>query len=272
MSSSWSDLSLSSASASSWSAIHPASQADPSTHSPELLALLDIQLSIPVLRTIRRRLHLTQRRRSIRSSPRFRRSKRFTSFVSTVLSRAEIPLATVLVALHYVTRARPQLTIAVSKYALERVFLGALVCAAKYTNDSTLKNVHWGICTGIFGTGDIGRIEREFLEVLDWQLGFTEEELLMHRMGLVRAAWRAEQEMHLTTVFSHASTYPHCRPSTGEAGVPELEPSSPQSSIGSLSPPTPVSVSASALHDKAQHAAEGYDFLHPFFHGHAYLE
>ncbi|KAJ7634351.1 hypothetical protein FB45DRAFT_829573 [Roridomyces roridus] len=182
MSSSWSDLSLSSASSSSWSAIHPASQADLSTHSPELLALLDIQLSLPVLQYVVDYIsHSVDE--AFGRSPRFRRSRRFTSFVSTVLSRAEIPLATVLVTLHYVTRARPQLTIAVSKYALERVFLGALVCAAKYTNDSTLKNVHWGMCTGIFGTGDIGRIEREFLEVLDWELGFTEEELLRARQS-----------------------------------------------------------------------------------------
>ncbi|KAJ7694047.1 hypothetical protein B0H14DRAFT_3175155 [Mycena olivaceomarginata] len=50
------------------------------------------------------------------------------------------------------------------------VFLGALIVASKYLNDSTLKNVHWALCTEIFGKSDIGLVEREFLEVLDFQL------------------------------------------------------------------------------------------------------
>lgn len=37
-----------------------------------------------------------------------------------------------------------------------------LTICFQYCNDSTLKNVHWALCTGVFGKRDVGRIEREF--------------------------------------------------------------------------------------------------------------
>ncbi|KAJ7826677.1 hypothetical protein B0H14DRAFT_1244680 [Mycena olivaceomarginata] len=109
---------------------------------------------------------------------------KFTTFVSTVLSRAEVPSATMLVALVYIARARPHLSIALEEYALERVFLGALIVASKYTENSPLKNVHWALCTGIFWKRDVGRIEREFLGVLDWELGVGEAELHAHQEAM----------------------------------------------------------------------------------------
>ncbi|KAJ7446877.1 hypothetical protein B0H11DRAFT_1673146, partial [Mycena galericulata] len=46
----------------------------------------------------------------------------FTSFVSTVFTRAEVAISTVLVALVYVARARPHLSI-----ALEHIILSSLI-------------------------------------------------------------------------------------------------------------------------------------------------
>ncbi|KAJ7848975.1 hypothetical protein B0H14DRAFT_2310368, partial [Mycena olivaceomarginata] len=96
---------------------------------------------------------------------------KFTAFARTVLSCAEVTPPTLLVALVYIARARPHLSI-----ALERIFLGALIVASKYTNDSTLKNVHWVLCTGVFEKRDVGQIKHEFLDVLDWELGVGEAE------------------------------------------------------------------------------------------------
>ncbi|KAJ7855565.1 hypothetical protein B0H13DRAFT_2577430 [Mycena leptocephala] len=92
---------------------------------------------------------------------------KFTSLVSTVLACAQTRPATLLVALVYISRVRPHLCIERAAWVLERVFLGALICADKYTNDSTLKNVHWALCIPgrVFSKRDIGRIEREFLDV-----------------------------------------------------------------------------------------------------------
>ncbi|KAF6743752.1 hypothetical protein DFP72DRAFT_1098152, partial [Ephemerocybe angulata] len=102
---------------------------------------------------------------------------KFTTLVSTVLTRADITTPTLLTSLLYINRARPYLHIALEEWALERLFLGALITANKYLNDSTLKNVHWALCTGVFGKRDVERIEREFLAVLDWELGVGEGEL-----------------------------------------------------------------------------------------------
>ncbi|KAJ6563692.1 hypothetical protein DFH09DRAFT_1364075 [Mycena vulgaris] len=163
---------------------------------------------------------------------------KLTTFVCTVLARAEVTPPTLLTALIYVARARPHLSIALEEWALERVFLGALIAASKYTNDSTLKNVHWALCTGVFGKGDIGRIEREFLEVLDWELGVGEADLMAHHAGL---AFALKPEPVRAPEPKLLSVPRHMR----KTSVPELEPSSPQSSAASMSPRTPASPSHS---------------------------
>ena len=87
-------------------------------------------------------------------------------------------MATILVTLVYIHRCKPNLSIETEDWAHHRVFLGALIVASKYTNDSTLKNSHWAIATGLFGKRDVGRVEREFLDVLDWDLAVSESDVL----------------------------------------------------------------------------------------------
>ena len=60
-----------------------------------------------------------------------------------------------------------------------------LIFSSQYLNDSTLKNVHWALCTGIFGKRDVGRIEHEYLEVLNFELGVSEADLLSQHQGLL---------------------------------------------------------------------------------------
>jgi hypothetical protein len=50
----------------------------------------------------------------------------------------------------------------------------------QYVNDWSIKNYHWALCCGVFGRRDIGRIEREFLDVIDWELSVTEADILKH--------------------------------------------------------------------------------------------
>jgi hypothetical protein len=109
----------------------------------------------------------------------------FTEFVSNVVYRSEIKLPVLLATLVYIQRATPHLCIRTEDWANERVFLGAIVCAAKYTNDCTLKNVHWAICSGVFGRRDVGRMEREFIDVLDWDLSISESEILDHHDSIM---------------------------------------------------------------------------------------
>jgi len=110
-----------------------------------------------------------------------------------------------LATLVYITRAKPHLHIETEDWACERVFLGALMVASKvcpsadpralpvflqrssqFTNDSTLRNIHWALATGVFGKRDVNRIEREFLQVLAWQLNFTQADILVHHGAIVK--------------------------------------------------------------------------------------
>ncbi|KAF8914493.1 hypothetical protein CPB85DRAFT_1219027 [Mucidula mucida] len=93
-----------------------------------------------------------------------RKHPKFTAFVVNVLSEADVTMSVILTTLLYVTRSKPHLRIPVDEWALERVFLGALIIASKYLNDSSLKNADWAAYSGFFSRRDIGRIEREFLE------------------------------------------------------------------------------------------------------------
>lgn len=60
-----------------------------------------------------------------------------------------------------------------------------LTICFQYCNDSTLKNVHWALCTGVFGKRDVGRIEREFLDVLDYELTLHESDILAHHDAIM---------------------------------------------------------------------------------------
>ncbi|KII88189.1 hypothetical protein PLICRDRAFT_41329 [Plicaturopsis crispa FD-325 SS-3] len=255
--------------AASYSPVHSASLVDPATHSPELLELVDLKLSRPVIDyaidCVVEAVDFAMGRPSSssrgRSLSRHTETSKFSTFVHNVLTRAEITTPVLLAALVYIDRARPHLHIALEEWACERVFLGAVMVASKYLNDSTLKNVHWALCTGVFGKRDVGRIEREFLDVLDFELGITEADVLSHHDSLsaltmhAHAHRRSHHHHHHHVAASHVSSstsfassqtssprkhHAHARHAS-EAALPELEASSPQqpSTPGSASPRTP---------------------------------
>lgn len=114
------------------------------------------------------------------------------------------------------------MSIETEEWAHHRVFLGALVLAHKvsspasllrsqnihlgifqYSNDSTLRNTGWSYATGIFGMKDIGRMEREFLDVLDYELSVSEAELLdLHEILLSPRSSQQSTQLH---PFFHTS-------------------------------------------------------------------
>ena len=91
-----------------------------------------------------------------------------------------------------------------------------LTVASKYTNDSTLKNIHWAMVSGTFGKRDIGRIEREFIEVVDWELTITEADLLVVHGALLHLL--PAQRTAATHVISEAvGVSPPSSPVTSES-------------------------------------------------------
>ena len=192
--------------------LHPASLISSAEHSTELLQLLDLRVNrgLTGMYTSLYQIHssdtdLTLIEQIVQSTvevvnyaldippsssrgrPATRANKyaEFTEFATGVIERAEATVSDILVALVYIQRARPYLSVQTEDWALHRVFLGVLITASKYTNDSTLKNIHWAMVSGTFGKRDIGRIEREFIEVVDWDLAVTEADLLLVRESLL---------------------------------------------------------------------------------------
>ena len=93
----------------------------------------------------------------------------------------------------------------------------------QYLNNSTLKNVHWALCTGVFGKRDVGRIECEYLDIL---LGVSEADLLSHHQGLVDAImYLPPPSPHFT---HHIPTRSHSI-TRHQLQLPQLDPSNPAS-------------------------------------------
>ncbi|KAF5313554.1 hypothetical protein D9758_019117 [Tetrapyrgos nigripes] len=228
--------------ASSSSSMHPASLVDQSIHSPALLELVQVKLSKPIIEyvvdCVADTVDFAMGRTPVRGRQTTRRPElaKFTNFVNTVLTRAEVTTPVVLATLVYIDRARPHLHIALEEWALERVFLGAIIVASKYLNDSTLKNIHWALCTGVFGKRDVGRIEREFLDVLDWELSVSEQDLLVHHADIS------------AIIFAHTQRHTHSSP----ASSPSASPAS------STSSSSPSSLSSSASSSSRHHPYSPY--------------
>ncbi|KAG6376406.1 hypothetical protein JVT61DRAFT_2391 [Boletus reticuloceps] len=220
------------------SPLHHASLVDPALHSAALLELLDIKLSRPVLEyiidcvvdTVDYAIGRPSSSRRGRALSRRSEHAAFATFVTSVLSRAEVTIPTILVSLVYIDRAKPHLQIALEEWACERVFLGAVMVASKYLNDSTLKNVHWALCTGVFGKRDVGRIEREFLDVINFELSVTEDDILSHHDSLSAVALPSHNHRR------HAGPHTRTRYQPANATLPDLDPSSPKSSSSGSSP------------------------------------
>ncbi|KIK62800.1 hypothetical protein GYMLUDRAFT_260042 [Collybiopsis luxurians FD-317 M1] len=139
---------------------------------------------------------------------------KFTEFVATILERAQVKTPVILASLVYIDRVRPFLKISLDEWALERVFLGAVIVASKYLNDIALKNVCWASCTGILGSHDIGVIEREFLWALDWGLRISEDDLLPLYTGIFAAinpqAWSFQSHFYDETASLDGVFDPLC--------------------------------------------------------------
>ncbi|KAH0827115.1 hypothetical protein J3R83DRAFT_4803 [Lanmaoa asiatica] len=231
------------------SPLHHASLVDPALHSSALLELLDIKLTRPVLEyvidcvidTVDYAMGRPSSSRRGRGFSRRSEHATFATFVKDVLTRAEVTIPTILASLVYIDRAKPHLQIALEEWACERVFLGAVMVASKYLNDSTLKNIHWALCTGVFGKRDVGRIEREFLDVLDFELSVTEDDILSHHDPLSAIALPSHSSRRHADPHTHSRYHP-----ANHAVCPDLDPSSPKSS-SSRSSPAPLTPETHAV-------------------------
>ncbi|KAH7105279.1 hypothetical protein BKA62DRAFT_689229 [Auriculariales sp. MPI-PUGE-AT-0066] len=77
-----------------------------------------------------------------------------------------------------------------------RVFLAALIVAAKYLNDSSPKNKHWANYAGIFERDEINLMEKQLVFLLDFNLRFSEDEAILYFRPFMRGG-----ALHLSAPF-----------------------------------------------------------------------
>lgn len=108
-------------------------------------------------------------------------------FISKLVVSSNVQVSTLMSSLVYLGRLKSRLQPAAKglRCTTHRIFLAALILAAKYLNDSSPKNKHWAAysnlnCDG-FGFGfsqtEVNLMEKQLLFLLDWQLRITEEDL-----------------------------------------------------------------------------------------------
>jgi hypothetical protein len=71
-----------------------------------------------------------------------------------------------------------------------------------------LKNPQWALATGVFSPRDISRIEREFLDVLDFQLRVTEADLLALERPFISAFFSPKPRVAYTPPSSSDQQQP----------------------------------------------------------------
>jgi len=67
-----------------------------------------------------------------------------------------------------------------------RVFLAALIVAAKFLNDSSPKNKHWATYARIFDREEVNLMEKQLVFLLDFDFQFTEQEAIQHFKPFMR--------------------------------------------------------------------------------------
>lgn len=87
----------------------------------------------------------------------------------------------------YLHRLRSRLPTQIHHCTPHRIFLSAVILAAKYFNDTSLKNKYWAKYSLMFGLDEVNIMERELLGMLDFDLRIDEPELLAYAQPLFAA-------------------------------------------------------------------------------------
>ncbi|EAA31170.1 hypothetical protein GE21DRAFT_8829 [Neurospora crassa] len=109
------------------------------------------------------------------------------AFISQLVVSSNVQVPTLMSSLVYLRRLKSRLQPNAKglRCTTHRIFLAALILAAKYLNDSSPKNKHWASYTNMsssaynfgFSRTEVNLMEKQLLCLLDWELRITEEDL-----------------------------------------------------------------------------------------------
>ncbi|SCZ94815.1 BZ3500_MvSof-1268-A1-R1_Chr12-1g03676 [Microbotryum saponariae] len=163
---------------------HAASLVPKEEHSPALLRLLKSSLTDTIVE------HVAQKAMSVircRDEPLNSSAESSTAplpelddFIRDICRKSRCHVPTLLCTLVYLDRLKDRLPVRScgSPSTRHRVFVAALIVAAKYLNDSSPYNKHWVRYAGHFRLEEVNLMERQLLCLLDFDLRIGEPELI----------------------------------------------------------------------------------------------
>ncbi|KAH9907146.1 cyclin [Xylariomycetidae sp. FL2044] len=108
-------------------------------------------------------------------------------FITQLVVSSNVQVPTLMSTLVYLTRLKSRLQPMAKglRCTTHRIFLAALILAAKYLNDSSPKNKHWATYSHVssdsynfgFSRTEVNLMEKQLLFLLDWELRITEDDL-----------------------------------------------------------------------------------------------
>lgn len=120
-----------------------------------------------------------------------------TNFIKNVINYSNVQTPTLMATIVYLNKLRNLLP--ANAIGMEttrhRIFLSALIVAAKSLNDSSPLNKHWTKYTdGLLTLEEVNLAERELLNILNWKTNITKEELIISLYPFLQPIIRQHEE------------------------------------------------------------------------------
>ncbi|KAJ3854699.1 hypothetical protein EV368DRAFT_80351 [Lentinula lateritia] len=110
----------------------------------------------------------------------------FKSFIRRVIERGKISMAITILAITYLQRAQSYICVGYKASCIaERILLGAFIISTKFSANIPISNEEWANIAEVFQLADIDIIEKQFLLLIQWNLSFSEEDIIASAMDII---------------------------------------------------------------------------------------